>query len=452
MTGRVRTRDNSHSLSGRKYRIYIGWQTRSATVVDSKITTDEVGKRWMDNPFTSDHVVATGPLLNGTLYSGATLLKAYEDTPITGWPITGPSVGAHLQLTGVDIQRAVFGAVLRSSPNKEHISVPTWLGELRDIPDMVRAFHSPRLMGFLAKGGLKRALQGKVVGDFFRHPFGRSWQPGLKNLVGAQIDSSLPRAARAAKSIAGGVPHLPRKAAEANLWWRFGLAPFLSDLAKLASFVDAVERRLALLRRLRDKGSYRKHVNLGNESFALPVTPVTLESELAMITGTYQDNWFARRWVSVQWTVTPGSVGLPEGDSELLSMAQRSLSGMSVAGLLKTAWELKPWSWLVDWFYNIGDLIDSCKNTVPVCVKDACFMQNTLATRVYKCISRPEWVSITFPDGEYAYQTERKYRLPVAGLVATLPPLPALPVILAGQWQILASLAACRARIPRDHG
>lgn len=71
--------------------------------------------------------------------------------------------------------------------------------------------------------------------------------------------------------------------------------------------------------------------------------------------GKYRQSLFTRerRWFEASFRYWIPDLGTPSGDRRAL----RALYGLNVTpGLL---WELTPWSWLVDWFSNVGDVIDN---------------------------------------------------------------------------------------------
>lgn len=436
-SSRSRTRDRTVVLPGRRgYDGYV--RVSNATFLNTVVTVDVVNNRDGDNPFTSERKWTTGPRLTGRRVYSVGPSYTYDNSPITGWPSV-PNARQYGQLSSVEIQGAVNGAVNRSSPNKTMISLPSFVAELKDFPDMVRLFHQPRLAALIT-GKVKRALKGFTVGDFLRLPMGRdgSRAAGVRQVV-------IPRSLRGLKDAITGVPSEgTRLAGESNLWWRFGLAPLLSDLSAMDEFWWAVFRRFKLLRWLAMKGSYRKHVSLGHGETTLPLVKATLESECASLKGHYEENWRWRRWVSIQWTVDPGFT-LPNTTVAQIELARQSLLGMDVVGWAEAAWEITPWSFLVDWFYNVGEQISACRNTIPVHVKSACFMQTTTARRVYRITSAvPSWLSIYYPAGSYEGGSTYKYRQPILGWVAQLPALPTLACLTEGQWGILGSLAATK--------
>lgn len=442
-TRRIRTLNRNRLITSKKM-LQFGWypRTRSAWAFDTK-STDDYARAWeTENPFISNQTLSYFPTLTGTnRYSDGSVYYVLEDVPITYTP---PGIDPMLfgELDVWQMQAAVHEGVLRSTPNKEHMNVPSFVGELKDIPDMVRLFHQPRLAD-LFRGRVRKAAQGLLTGDFLSHA--RVGAGGKFKVKSFDLLSPKLRALKAAITAAESGAEA---AGGANLWWRFGLAPLLSDLASMGQFLDAIRRRLNALLRMRDKGTYRKHVRLGSgEAFLPAVHNVPFETATCGLSGYYQDVWRWKRWVSIQWTLDSG-FKVPKDFLGLLTLAHKSLYGMSLTGLAEAAWELTPWSWLVDWFAHLDDLLKSLlPGVIPCHVKSACFMQTTRASRFCRITSRvPDWLTLKYVGGQYGSLVIRKRRVPVSGLLASLPALPSVPVFTSGQWGILGSLIATKGR------
>lgn len=266
----------------------------------------------------------------------------------------------------------------RTNPSRATVSLPAFLGELKDIPDLVR----------------------------------RAGETALSK-VGSQI-----------------------------IQYKFAVAPFVSDIMKMLDFQTATDRRVQELKRLHSKGGLRRKIRLWSGSkvienantglqnwrYSVPTTRKT-------IVTSYIDGW--AKWLPA----TPDIVT----DADLQRQAIYAIRGMSPkSGLLNTgniadAWQLVPWSWFVDWFGNVGDYLETFRNTVDANCVDILIM----TTHEYEVVDTVQkhllQSGVNCSDGTlYGIRKIRTRATP--GLAAQM------PFLSAGHLSILSSLAAMKWR------
>lgn len=282
----------------------------------------------------------------------------------------------------------------RTNPNKPVTDLPLFLFELKDIPHLLRSWSDDI----------------KSARSFLRKP---------------AVD----------------VRNIPRRLGEKNLEWQFGVAPFIGDLVKIIKFQQSVEQKLNQLRNLQDGGS------LGGK--AVVWTDVATSAYIGPFycTGLYQEINTIRfklettreKWGTCVWIPT---VQLPpKTDQENMLLATRLAYGLDIS--FNTLWNAMPWSWLVDWFSNMGDIFSLYRNTVPVRHDGSCIMLQTVTRAIAW-----EQVSGDGPIGLVGNSNPRatnKTRI-VAGSATPLPEFN-LPFLNGKQLSILASLAVTR-RVP----
>lgn len=144
----------------------------------------------------------------------------------------------------------------------------------------------------------------------------------------------------------------------------FGWLPFVGDIQKMVSAARNHNRILGQF--LRDSGRVVKRTysfpsaeksvvtDLG-VAYPQPATPfpsvfpaVQYPKTLTEVTGRY--DWFVGKFVYH----IPGTDSLLSRIQRFDSLASKLLGTRITPELL---WELAPWSWLVDWFGNVGDVI-----------------------------------------------------------------------------------------------
>lgn len=235
---------------------------------------------------------------------------------------------------------------------------------------------------------------------------------------------------------------LLKSAASGYLSWRWCLRPLIGDITKMMHFTDAVNQRLAELRHLRDGKALKRRVQLGVTEMNNAESNVILHSEGSILNGSRRETFTAKVWGSAEWVLDPNSY-IPKLDSQgLEGLARRLALGLTSHEALATAWELTPWSWFVDWFGNVGDMIAATNNSIPCTFRRLCLMRHSVGVNTVKFnpATSSSWPII---NGWYSVNFVRKERHPVFPVLPV--PVPRLPIIDNGKWSILAALATLRA-------
>lgn len=303
-------------------------------------------------------------------------------------------------------QEFALAIATRLNPATPMMSLPTSLAELKDLPDLVPW----------------KVL--RTLGD-------------LPNLVKHWGTTLL------------------RGVAAGHLTWRFALKPMLGDIRKLLKFQKVVAKRFALLEKLKDgreKGRWvRRKSSLSREGFFQDDGSRILQSEAALVTAKRYTILSKDEWITARWKLS-NDVVLPEDDVELAKLAARLCYGVTSFELLQSAWELMPWSWLVDWFVPVGDIIASFNNSLPCVQTGGCWCRTTQSKSRYYSVTTPSWVTY---DGSSDLEYVVKERLPIPTSYAYLFP-PMMPALTSGQLSILASLAVLKFKgsilDPNDYG
>lgn len=284
-------------------------------------------------------------------------------------------------LTALDRNNWAWKILAETNPSVPHVSVPTMVGELKDLPGLVKGY-----------------------GD------------GLL------------------KAVANGY-----------LSYRWAVKPMISDLRKLFNFVKAVDDRTTMLMKLRAGETLRRRVSLGTTLVhANPQVNLIVHSEGCTVRGTFQAHYFQKSWGSAQWKLLPNSELPSLGYGPLREQARNLTFGFKDREALAVAWELTPWSWLADWFGNTGDLIAATNNSVGCTWHNVCYMRTSQAilTCTLNPQSSDGFAITGLKNRNYILNMTRKERYVC---VPALPvPFPSLPILTGGQWSILAALAAQR--------
>lgn len=322
---------------------------------------------------------------------------------LTNWmptAATGPI--SHASQTYISDGALATEVLARSNPSKPYISVPNFLYELKDLPKMVRDI-----------GHLKIQLQ---------------------NLARARKSNVSP-------SLMTG------HAAGHYLAAQFGWAPLISDLKQLINFQKQVDRRINDLDRLfNQNGGLHRTVGKPNPAKGKPGGFVVTSNEhssatvesgfapLGLIRCNIHKVSTTTRWGSVRWTAT----SLPStrySNKELQSLATRLVFGANLNP--EAIWDAIPWSWLIDWFSNVGSYLGAHTNVIPVQPSQPLVMTHRRTTVSY---TRIDSASAVFGGNGFTLLEHKTRALATATLSASIP-------FLSGrQLSILGALAIQRSR------
>jgi hypothetical protein len=185
--------------------------------------------------------------------------------------------------------------------------------------------------------------------------------------------------------------------------------------------------------------------------------PTTFNSAWGHPVGGYVTyTGFTRKWGSVHWIPSlpeqRGAFGaLPENENIKLTFEQKArlesftqdarflvhgwdLSGAAIAS---TIWELIPWSWLSDYFFNVGDYLAANRNGANVIAEMACVMHHHRTVAQQVVTSSFPWFSTT--AGKHRID-QKVRRLATAGITAVV------PFLSIGQLVTMSSLAQSLSR------
>lgn len=185
---------------------------------------------------------------------------------------------------------------------------------------------------------------------------------------------------------------LSKYGASEYLKYQYGWKPFVRDVQNLVKGVDKLDRIFNNVKRLRSGDILRRRYGLPSSTRVPFSERYTAES----ISNTPWGDWgirlednvaidgYIERWCVLRYQAEAPE-GLPDSASGQLALAKKIAYGMTIDG--STAWELMPWSWLLDWCTNTSEYIRSQRNTLGVKVVDSTLMRHTVA----KATVTPSW-------------------------------------------------------------
>jgi hypothetical protein len=228
---------------------------------------------------------------------------------------------------------------------------------------------------------------------------------------------------------------ITKRSANSYLNWQFGWVPLINDLRKLMDFNARVDRRVREFHSLYNKGGLRRKLTLAVDNKE-DHSVINTESNLADLI-TCQQNRFStrRRWATVRWLPT----SLPPVDES----GERALARKLVFDLQlskSNLWQAMPWSWLIDWFVNIGDFIEANKNTIPVSHSPVCIMEQK--------VTKVSWVQCNAQDFGFGKDAGTGSAIRQSKTRAVIPGtfLSTTPFLGIRQLSILGALAITKAK------
>lgn len=224
-----------------------------------------------------------------------------------------------------------------------------------------------------------------------------------------------------------------RGLAAGNLAYQFGIRPLISDLMNLLNFSDEVAKRQRELEKLASGGLRRKRDLWSGSSTGGPFDIIAQSGDKIIV---HFDSYKAtqrRVWGFIVWT--PDNPKLMKGDARAL--ARKAVLGLTVD--FSTAWNAIPWSWLVDWCSNVGDILIAKRNIVGASHGAIQLMTQTTTSTRAQLTTYAQFVT----PGSWI-ETSKQRRT-----VSHVPVDVQLPILNARQLSILGSIGVTR-RVPRS--
>jgi hypothetical protein len=224
-------------------------------------------------------------------------------------------------------------AVARSNPSKPYVDLPVEIGQMHEVAGLLKRT-DPRLAGEISAG------------------------------VGL-----------------GGIPN---RAAGHYLAYSFGTIPIAQAIYGLATAHGVINKRVKEVRRLVASGM-RKTMQMDLSS-AQSREYWYIDTAHSTAGGYFDIATLAEVRAHVRWGLYPGAFQGHETpdqmDAEIRALSRRAVTGGHFD--LFSAWQLIPFSWLLDWFLGIGDYLESQRNVVNALLKEVTIMRHRKTWAKYK--------------------------------------------------------------------
>jgi len=210
----------------------------------------------------------------------------------------------------------------------------------------------------------------------------------------------------------------------------FGIEPVYRDLSRLANFQEQVKRRVADIERLAAPRGFRKTVTIGKYS-AQETQSLIVQSEGLYLGRDFKVNTTQEVKCHCRWMPTAefGQLATPR---VMDAWARRAVLGVTVD--FATLWEPMPWSWLIDWCFNVGEYFKANRNIIPATLADVSVMRHTTTTADSEAVSADDWSL----EAIHSYRETKKRTTSFVSLDAHF------PFLSGSQMGIIAALAVTR--------
>lgn len=219
--------------------------------------------------------------------------------------------------------------------------------------------------------------------------------------------------------------------ANLHLGASFGWLPLFDDAQKLMDVAKYIHRRMGELDRLHSSKGLRRSLNL-DEQFAQASASYLIADGAGTLMNVSRERYtHARKWGTIRWKPR-SSPGYNPNDAATISDIRRVVLGLTPEGLLQGAWDLVPWSWVVNWFTNAHSVVMGYSNFIPADSSNICLMTQYTTTDEH----RPSNIAngISGGTGSVSF-TEKTRSVNVAASLTAY-----LPILDGSRLSILGSL------------
>jgi hypothetical protein len=217
--------------------------------------------------------------------------------------------------------------------------------------------------GWVALEGSSAELTAKLLAD--TNPF--RYEVSVPVMIAELIEAS--------SLLKIGMNNLFSAFGSAHLNWQFGWRTMMGDIRTLASILSSVESRIREFNSIIEYGGLRRRKHLASGGSSGSTSDITVNSNYGYgsFVAKQQTSFRTKVWGTVRWVPNR----LEPIDVEQLSSFVTNLKivlDLQVPDP-STVWEAIPFSWLVDYFLNIGDVLQAVEGSDKVLPSEICLMR-----------------------------------------------------------------------------
>jgi len=222
--------------------------------------------------------------------------------------------------------------------------------------------------------------------------------------------------------------------ANQNLAFQFGWLPLVKDLHVLLDLQLHILRRTREIGKLYSTSGLRRRMTIAEDHQVGSYAEKQILNSSCSVTFRQDLRVTRRMWATIHWRPTKIPPGHPN-DFDTNRLVRHVVLGLTPEGLTQGAWDLVPWTWLIDWFVDVGAFLGTHSNTIPAEHSSACLMSEVVGVAVPSiAASAPRGYSTVKAEGTFTYS--RRQRI----LSGSIVPGFSIPFIGVRRLSVLGSL------------
>lgn len=224
------------------------------------------------------------------------------------------------------------------------------------------------------------------------------------------------------------------EAASATLAYQFGWKPLIEDIGKMLNFADVVKRRQRVLLGAHSTNGVRRKVNLDQQDGAEGSYSGFISNHLSPSSTRVTPFKNNLKWGTVRWKVRDQS---QIGRVPTFNEAFRAAYGLNRGHIPIEIWKAMPWTWAVDWFLDISNILAANYNMIYYKPSSVCIMTTYETKYVIEPIT-PQNPSRYYEGGEITLVRKvRTVHSPNPSLSLRLPFLDSFKLSILGSMTVL---------------
>lgn len=152
-----------------------------------------------------------------------------------------------------------------------------------------------------------------------------------------------------------------KEAASATLAYQFGWAPIVQDLVKLTGLAGAVRQRQKNLSKAGSPGGLKRRISLGSDTKTVSGTTTVHSTYGINIQPKFVDTMSYKQWATIRWTIIDAS---QLGKDPSWMDATYTELGFLPGHVPIEIWKAIPWTWMIDWFADISNILAANYNSI----------------------------------------------------------------------------------------